>query len=509
MEGTAIGTQDVDKPEGAAAFDGERTPDAPVSAKPAYRIMLLCSPLALILLLGLALRLYHINYPPVDFLSWRDTQTLMVARNFYREGMNLFLPSVDWRTVREVTPRGTVGGAELQIVPYLTAALYFVFGMHVWVGRVVPIFFALAGAAYFYLLVRRFYGQTCAVLSALLLTVSPYFLYCGRVQMPESFVFAMSFAALYYYDKWLSSVRNESYWPAVLFSALTLLGKPQLGIIIFPMAFLTFHYLGLRALLRPRLYLFVVLAGASAIAFMWWSFEILRFRTGLSFAHAGLLGYRRFLTDPHYYFKIGQAVWLWAVTPPVCLLALLGLLTPKYRGRGYFVHAWTFGAIAFFFLIPGGNNDNGYYHLILAPPATILAARALEAALLHRGLRFVAPAILAGAMGYSLYVTSQLYIPRYTSAYDCGAWIRDNTAPDTLVITATGSPATLYFADRVGWTTWGDWFGTDANKTDEFINTLIGLGAKVLAARGKTPISDKSISLVKPAGRRYVLVASS
>jgi hypothetical protein len=95
-----------------------------------------------VLLIGLVLRCYHIGMPPIDFLAWRETQTLMVARNFCREGMNLLRPSVDWRTTYEVAPRGTVGGTELQVVPYLTAVLYQVLGMRYWVGRVVPICFA-------------------------------------------------------------------------------------------------------------------------------------------------------------------------------------------------------------------------------------------------------------------------------------------------------------------------------------------------------------------------------
>ncbi|NIA14573.1 MAG: hypothetical protein GWP08_10880 [Nitrospiraceae bacterium] len=93
--------------------------------------------------LGVLLRLYHITAPPCDFLSWRDTQTLMVARNFYQESMNLFLPAVDWRTTDEVAARGLVGGTELMVVPYLTAILYHFFGIQFWVGRVVPIAFAV------------------------------------------------------------------------------------------------------------------------------------------------------------------------------------------------------------------------------------------------------------------------------------------------------------------------------------------------------------------------------
>lgn len=114
------------------------------------------TPLLYVILLGLialgtlGVRLYHVIYPPY---SWRDTQTLMIARNYFREGMNLFAPSVNWRNLKEVAPRGLVGGTELNVTPYLTALLYRIFGIQYWVGRVVPIFFSLLGIVCFFRLV--------------------------------------------------------------------------------------------------------------------------------------------------------------------------------------------------------------------------------------------------------------------------------------------------------------------------------------------------------------------
>jgi len=437
--------------------------------------------LAAILMLGLALRLYHINRPPVDFLCWRDTQTLMVARNFYQEGMNLFSPSVDWRSFEGLASKGTVSRAELQVVPYLTALLYFIFGIQYWVGRVIPILFSLVGAGYFYLLVRRFYGPACAFLAGLLCTFSPYFLYCGRVQMPEPFAFAMFFAALYYYDRWLSADKNEHFWPAAVFCALTLLGKPQFGIIIFPLCFLTFARFGLRTFRQPKLFLFAALVGVPASVFLWYSFVALQSPTGVSFGHAGLLDYRRYLTDPGYYSKVAHAAWAWAVTPPICLLGAVGLFVPAKSRRDFFAHTWTCGAVAFFFLMPGGNFYNGYYHMVLAPPIIVLAARALALGLTRRWLRIGAVAATLLSAGYSLNVASNLYAENYLSDYHCGMWLKENTPAGTLVFTSNGNPATLYFADRVGWTALGDWFGKDGTRSGELINKAAALGGAVLA----------------------------
>ena len=438
-------------------------------------------PLGLILALGLLLRLYHLNHPPVDFLSWRETQTLMVARNFYREGMNLFSPSVDWRTTVEVAPKGTVGGTELMVVPYLTACLYHVFGLRYWIGRVAPILFALVGTAYFYRLVERFYGRRRAALSALLLTVSPYFLFCGRAHMPEPFAFAMFFAALHYYARWIESDANAGFCLAALACVLTLLGKPPLVIIAVPMGFLTLRRYGWRAFRRPRLYLFALLVGLPAALYLLYSWKVLIPEAGLSFAQPGLLGYRRYLTDPAYYVDVGKTAALYALTPPVALLALLALCFRPDAARKYFVHAWCLGALALFLLMPGGCRANGYYHMVLAPPAVVLAAGALEAGLNRRRLRVCTVAALLAAAGWSLHVAARLYEPQDLAAYHCGTWLEANTPADTLVLSASPNPATLYFADRVGWTTWSETYGKDAMFDHDLVNSVAGLGAAVLA----------------------------
>lgn len=434
--------------------------------------------LGLIVLLGLVLRLYHVTWPPVDFLAWRETQTLMLARNYYRQGMNLFSPSVDWRTTRELLPRGSVGGTELPVVPYLTAMLYHVFGLRYWVGRMIPITFSLVGAAYFFSLVQRFYGLACAVFSATLLTVSPYYLYCGRLQMPESFAFAMSFATLYCYDKWLAQERS-SYWPALAYCVLAMLGKPAMVIIAAPMLFLTVLRFKTSFVRQPRLYLF---AAAVALPVAAWTVHsrAVTARTGLSFMQPDLLNHALLLTV-QFYRSIATVVWRDALTPVVALLALIGLALRCRSPREWFAHSWLFGSILLWFLMPGGCSVNGYYHLIMVPPAAVLAGRALSSGLAHRRLWIPVGLVWALAMGSSLQVAARAYHPVNRYAHDCGVWLNRNTPKDALVLTATANPATLYFADRVGWICWYQDYGTPIHFDHELVNAVGALGASVLA----------------------------
>jgi hypothetical protein len=434
-----------------------------------------------VLLIGLAFRCYHLTAPPYDFLAWRETQTLMVARNFFREGMDLLRPSVDWRTTYEVAPKGTVGGTELQLVPYLTAALYHVFGIQYWVGRVVPICFATLATWYFLRLAKRFYGSAPAVMAAALLTVSPYYLYCGRCQMPESFALAMSFAALYYFDEWLSAGRWIKFCQAAAFALMMMLGKPQMGVMVFPMAFLAFSRFGWRTVANWRLYLFAVLVGLPFIAYMWWTSYVLIKETGISFSSPGFFDYRRWLTSWPYYSSIAQSVWSWSVTPPLCVLGLAGLFIPGGDCRRYLAHAWLFGAISLFFLMPGGTAPNGYYQIILEPPFALLAARILTVACSKRGLKIAGGAVFVGALVWPFYVTARLYEPRYLPDCLCGEWVKSNTPETALVITSSPNPAALYFSDRLGWTAWQECYGKGAVFGRELLDKVIPLGASVLA----------------------------
>lgn len=64
--------------------------------------------LLLIFAVAFLVRLIRVDAPISGVHSWRQARHAMVARNFYRYGMNLFYPVVDW------------GGKESTAVPPLS-----------------------------------------------------------------------------------------------------------------------------------------------------------------------------------------------------------------------------------------------------------------------------------------------------------------------------------------------------------------------------------------------------
>src|SRR5438874_13297312 len=82
--------------------------------------------LYVILFLALVLRSYHVAYPAWDYHNWRQTITLMIARDFARHGFPLLHPQVAWIGNRPSDP--SYFSAEFSIESFLAALLYKIFG---------------------------------------------------------------------------------------------------------------------------------------------------------------------------------------------------------------------------------------------------------------------------------------------------------------------------------------------------------------------------------------------
>jgi len=88
-----------------------------------------------ILFIAIVFRFHKITLPLVDGFSWREISTAMMADNFQQRSWNIFFPEVSW-----TGPGPSYQGREFQIVSYLTALLYQLFGWHDWFGRMVAAF---------------------------------------------------------------------------------------------------------------------------------------------------------------------------------------------------------------------------------------------------------------------------------------------------------------------------------------------------------------------------------
>src|SRR5579872_3675490 len=144
------------------------------------------------LVLGLVLRLHGIHNPLLDHPSWRQGDTASIARNFALLRYNPFFPQTNYDG-----PPPNYVELELQIVPFLAATLYKIFGIHEVFGRLLSIAFSVATIAVIGLFARRlFISGVAGAAAAFLFAVFPGSMYYGRTFMPDTTMVFFLTAAL-------------------------------------------------------------------------------------------------------------------------------------------------------------------------------------------------------------------------------------------------------------------------------------------------------------------------
>src|SRR3989344_7718459 len=85
--------------------------------------------LAIILIFGFYLRVYHLDYPVIGYHNWKETHYLTESRNFARDGFfenGFFIPSFDY-----INFEGDQTGAHSDSIPTLSiiiAIFFSIFG---------------------------------------------------------------------------------------------------------------------------------------------------------------------------------------------------------------------------------------------------------------------------------------------------------------------------------------------------------------------------------------------
>ena len=139
------------------------------------------------------LRMYGITNPPLEVgHNWRQTDGLMIIRNFYERDANIFYPRVD-----VAGDKTGIVGSEFPILNYLTYLVCKVFGYEHWFGRLVVLIFSCIGVFYFYKLILKYYGEPSAFNSSIVLLVSFWFSYSRKI-LPDPFAVSLCIISLYY-----------------------------------------------------------------------------------------------------------------------------------------------------------------------------------------------------------------------------------------------------------------------------------------------------------------------
>jgi hypothetical protein len=422
-------------------------------------------------------------YPAWDYHNWRQTITLMVAQDLARHGFPLLHPQVAWIGERASDP--SYFSAEFSIQGVLAALLYRIFGESEAAARLVTIAFSLLGIYCLYDLLNRGADRTVARIGAFVFALLPYHLFFGRVFMPDVPAIALALAGLDVLDRWSSDQRKRYLTAAGILTALAILQKPRMILVMLPALYLFWLLYGrspLRnmrktdSLRRPLLacssptwwrafaafallrrwepYIYVLIACLPELGWYMHAASMER-QTAVGafnvprelFAH-----HLRLWFDGAFLHRVLGALASEGFSALGLGLAAIGFLFAG-RSRAVWVFRWwVLGAACVLLLIPGVIPANLYYLSMLLPGGAALAA-----AVLARVPVYIRTAILAAFAVGAIHSALPLYQPD-RMPHDLGIMLRTLTEPQDLLATESGgSPTVLYYANRRGWLMEGEY----------------------------------------------------
>ena len=202
-------------------------------------------------------------FRPINQASWRECDLGAVSRNFVREGMDPWMPRIDWR--------GDGPGyteMELPLYPYLTALTYQETGIHDNIGRVWSFLLSLGAMFFFYKIAREYLSVFPATVAFAFFALNPLMVRIATSIQPEGIMLLTYLGAILFFLRWLRTDKIAYFWAATLCTSLTLLTKAPAAHIGLFFGVLLLHKFGWRVIKDPRIWVFGIVSLGPA--FLWY-----------------------------------------------------------------------------------------------------------------------------------------------------------------------------------------------------------------------------------------------
>lgn len=427
--------------------------------------------LAAILLVGLALRLYHLHDPILDHPAWRQGDESAIARNFLELRNNILYPQTDYNG-----PPPNYVELELQLVPYAAAQAYRVAGIHEVFARLFVIAFSLGCIPLLFALGWELYSRRAGVFAAGLFAVAPGAVYYGRAIIPESDMLFFSIGALLFWCRFARTRASPDFWLSAVFAALALLAKPTAIIILAPIIALAWRPARVSSKTRfpfwsPLTQAAIALT-AIALAPLWLYYAHLHriaewhWATGITGLHVIPTLLARLSSPAAFVAGLGGMLALLKMLATTILgPALFGLVLiatvaqprdSRAPERAMFFGAWITALAIYAFVVVNVERVD-YYLMPFVPFAAIYAASGLDHVLGLVAPDGISRATIVGscvAAFIGIYAGMLEVHPYYTwsrAVFAAANEVRATLAPGTLIVMGHYDPSVLYTIGHRGW----------------------------------------------------------
>lgn len=415
--------------------------------------------LAVIIAFGLWVRLYRIENPVADWHSWRQADTAAVPRNFFKEGYNPFIPKYDDMSGVAETPVPNPERYRFVEFPIYGTLVYLAYmlngGVDEKLARLVSAVLSLGSITFLFLIVRRYWGNFSALLSAAIFAFLPFNIYFSRVILPEpAFVF-FCLGMFYTLDRWIFENKTTLLISSILFTAGAFLLKPMAVFYLLPLLYSYRIKEGKWWPVPKRYFLWAVPAFLPFIAWRVW----------IGRHPEGIPASNWLFNGNHIRFK--PAFWKWIIgdrfgreilTVPGTVLFFIGVLK-RVEGKGFVLHLLALSSFLYLIVFATGNVQHDYYQTLIVPALAIFLGRGFT--LLFQGIpgfvaRFWTIPLAVLFLALTFYLgwgeVKGLYQINNGVIVEAGKFA-DKILPKDAVVVAPyqGDTAFLYQTNRPGW----------------------------------------------------------
>jgi hypothetical protein len=430
--------------------------------------------LVLILIFAALLRFQYVTQPLVDWFSWREASTAMMADNLPSNGWNPLWPQVSW-----TGDDAGYQGREFQILTIFAALLDSIVGWRDWHGRLIAALCGMWSILALYQVVFRLYGVVEARAAAFVFAIL-----AGAVIIDTSYLPDPAMLALVLTSFWLLLIGLEDNNRVFLFFACVV---GTVGILAKLPALATLPAASYLVLIVQhqlpsyrRLLAFgsiVCIAAVPVIAYYRWAIYLGRTYPPYHVAGSGWIWEeaRTFWNSMFFLheFRNHALAWLW--TWPVLVLFVIGMLWRPYNVNEtedksgsmpdgiiapLFFHFWLAGCAVLYFVAAKELTDNPWNFHIFNPAVGALSGRGLIlAGSLGRKALTSLGRIRIGALGFLLIYAGhsgekQGKVSVAVEDYLLGQRLAEITSAHDLVIVSgseSGNPLAIYYSRRRGW----------------------------------------------------------
>ncbi len=430
----------------------------------------------LILVAGLAIRLYDLGDAPLDFHATRQLHSALIARGMYYSTLD---DVSQWQQQRAIHQQQAEGLIEPQIMETLAAWGYRLAGAaDLRIPRLYTIFFWTLGGVGLYLLGRRLIGRWGALVALLLYMLLQYGILASRSFQPDPLMVAMIVWSWWGMLRWQQQPGWGRAVSAGLLTGLAVYVKSTAAFFVAgAWVGLTLGGLGLKNALRSKQWWLVnVLAVLPYGAYLAYT----TLGLGLMQGQFSLRFFPQMWSDPVFYLQ-----WMLkvdTVTPlPWVLLAALGIFSlPGRSKRGLLLGAGAayllYGVLFSYYI-----STHDYYQLPLLPLVALGAGAGLQRVLSSlQGPRWLATLAVAAAL--AVFGLSQIYAARDTlksvNENQAVAQVEQISAiftPDDKIVAIAPEYSTAF--TYWGWLDVTNWFSTADINLREMAGQSFDLGS--------------------------------